>query len=129
MKHVNAFVILISALVALGQPLGAHAFVAYETSPGVIELRSHNDHGLVVTRVQSKKVSKKSWTYFCVAEEKARAEKCFYADPGLFRNVRVGSAFASVEYGLRHRVHNNKGRIAIGSQRYFYPAYVLYELK
>lgn len=111
---------------------------AYETSPGVIEVRGSQDLGLAVTRTQQRKVGKKTWVYFCVAERRAtrlstsmldrKNEKCFYGEPALFRQVQEGATFRSIEYGLRSRIFNGRGRIVIGAQRYFYPAYVLYSM-
>lgn len=134
MKSQVLILALIWGLVALIGSL-ANAFVAYETAQGIVEVRSLNDWGLNVTRVQKRKSANgKRWIYFCVNEITAKniktpAEKCFYGNPKTFSNVRVGARFRSIEYGLRNRVYNNKGFIAIGSERYFYPVYVLYGMK
>jgi hypothetical protein len=112
----------------------AKAFVAYETSPGVVEIRSQNDWGLQVSRVQERRMNHKKWLYFCVNDitpkfkKASTKERCFYGSPKTFSNVKVGARFRSVEYGLKNRVYNNRGRIAIGAERYFYPAYVLYQM-
>ena len=45
-----------------------------------------------------------------------------------FKNIKANQEYTSIEYGLKHRLYNNKGLIAIGTQRYFYPVYVLYGL-
>lgn len=118
-------------------PEVSYAFVAYETSPGTVELRSKNDRGLMVTTVHTKAVgrTKTKWVYFCVSEltparkiSSLDKEKCFYGSPEQFKNIRVNQKYASIEYGLKNRVYNNRNLIAIGTQRYFYPVYVLYEV-
>ncbi len=128
-------VVLWTALCAVAVP--ANAFVAYETSPGTVELRSKNDRGLMVKNVQTRSIgrSKKKWLYFCVSEltparkiSSQDKEKCFYGSPQQFKNIRVSQKFASIEYGLKNRLYNNKNLITIGTQRYFYPVYVMYEL-
>ena len=110
----------------------AEAYVAYETSPGTIEIRGTRDQGLAVRLVQERKIRGKSWVYFCVVDRapqsKIKREKCFYGNPSTFKGLRVGSVFRSIEYGLKNRVHNSLGQIAIGSQMHFYPAYVLYKM-
>lgn len=131
MKWIAFVTIILVSNVALA------AFKAYETSPGIIELRAGRDQGLIVTKAQTRVVgkAKKKWLYFCVKENafkgqkiKTNAEKCFYGSPRQFRNVKVGERFVSIEYGLKNRVYNSKGLIAIGAERYFYPVYVLYSL-
>jgi hypothetical protein len=111
---------------------------AYETSPGIIEVRGQQDLGLVVSKTQVRKVGRRQWVYFCVNEMSqgrmksafadSKNEKCFYGEPKLFGKVKDGATFRSIEYGLRSRIFNGRGRIAIGAQRYFYPAYVLYSM-
>ena len=113
----------------------ANAFVAYETSSGVMELRARHDDGMVISKLETRKLGRKhkSWVYFCATEKinriaRSEKERCFYGPENIFRTVRVGRAYTSIEYGLKNRVLNDKGHIAIGSERYFYPVFVLYEL-
>lgn len=116
----------------------ALAMTAYETSPGVVEVRGGQDLGLVVSKTQIRKVGRRQWVYFCVVERNpsrvraafthSKNEKCFYGEPKLFGHVKEGATFRSIEYGLRSRIYNGRGLIAIGAQHYFYPAYVLYSM-
>ncbi len=113
----------------------AHAFVAVETSPGVVQLRSTQDRGLVVSNTFIRTIgrSKKNWTYFCLSErdhvhkiETVRSEKCFYGPSSKFKNIRSYQEYKSLEFGLQKRVYNDKGYITIGTGRYFYPIYHMY---
>ena len=115
----------------------AFAFVAYETSPGTVELRSKNDRGLQVISLHSRSVgaAKKKWLYFCVAVltparkiSSLDKEKCFYGSTAQFKNIRVNQKYTSIEFGLKNRIYNNRNLITIVAQRYFYPFCVLYGL-
>src|SRR5262245_40925578 len=81
----------------------SYAFVAYEVSPGTVELRSRKDRGLIVTNAQTRNVgsSKTKLVYFCVSEVAAQGrtsnqEKCFYGANREFRNVKPNQKFASI---------------------------------
>ena len=135
MNQVQFLLNLIFVTVLAFYSTTAAAFVAYETSPGVMELRARHDDGMLISNLEIRKFGRKqkSWVYFCAAEKNNRIvrsekERCFYGPRNIFQTVRVGRAYTSIEYGLKNRILNDKGHISIGSERYFYPVFVLYEL-
>jgi hypothetical protein len=108
-------------VVSFFQPT-SYAFVAGETRPGVIELRSEAQGGLQVSQVSRRNSGRQSWLYFCVKNKAPRRmERCFYAQQKNYPGLKAGSVLDRIEYALSPRVHNQNGRIAIGHQRYFYP--------
>jgi hypothetical protein len=104
--------------------INCFAFVAGEIRPGVIELRSEDSGGLTVQQMIKKKRAKKNWVYFCVVNKgPRRKQRCFYArdHQALTLKIQTGSELGRIEYALSPRIHNRRGRIAIGPKRYFYP--------
>lgn len=100
----------------------AYAFVAGETRPGVIELRSEARGGLMVSQLAVRNRGRNTWLYFCVFDKGPRKrQRCFYAKQKKFPGLKAGSTLERIEYALGPRVHNKNGWITIGYQRYFYP--------
>src|SRR5687767_5697566 len=100
----------------------SQAYVAGEVRPGVIELRSENKSGMVVSDVSKATRGKKNWVYFCVVNKgPRRKQRCFYAREKQYADLKTGRVLQRIEYALGPRIQNKHGRIAIGSRRYFYP--------
>ena len=98
------------------------AFVAGEVRPGVLELRSENKNGMIVSHVTTALRGKKNWVYFCVVNKGPRRKtRCFYARDKQYAGIKTGKVLERIEYALRPRIRNEHNKIAIGSKRDFYP--------
>lgn len=124
------FWMLLVIFLSLGfliQIKNAHAMVAAEIEPGIIELSTTNFQGFQIKDVLEKKVKDKTWVYFCLSEKvsKKPLTKCFYGLKQDFREVKSGLKLNGIQYGLKKRIHNSKGNIALNKNAYFYPALII----
>lgn len=111
----------------------AQAFVATEIDFNVIELRSSTGSGLTVSSVLVRKLRRQNWIYFCVQEKGTGVTpsvgeaptRCFYGPALSFENLNINSELQAVEYGLKPRIKNDRGKIPFGKDQSFYPAFVI----
>ncbi len=94
-----------------------HAYFAREIEPGIVEMMANHDGSLVTNTTYVDK--KKQWVYLEVKE--GVNVRYFYAPFKDFSKISVKKRFKMVQFGIDHRIHNIKGKIPFGSQRYFYP--------
>ena len=110
------FMALMGILLASREALGSQI---KEVEPGILQI-SHSAQGtLVVEKIGKSKNGK--WIYLEVTEKAGPSSKVryFYArakDFKLLPEARV----ESLQYGLKGRINNAKGRIPFGQQKYFY---------
>lgn len=110
---------LLLFLAALSATTLAHAYVVREVEPGIVEMKSLQDGSLVSENIFVDK--KHHWIYVAVKENGPKSSiKYFYAP---FKDFKIGrhQKFKSIQFGVGHRILNQKGRIPFGTQRYFYP--------
>lgn len=130
MGHKFYFWMLLVIFVSLGlliQIDRADAMTASEIGPGIVELSTTNVYGFQIEDVLVRNVKGKDWTYFCLKEKASRKplSKCFYGLKQDFGDVKTGLVINGVQYGLKNRIYNGKGIIALRKNAYFYPARIL----
>lgn len=121
----------LSALMLVLSTKTAHAFLMAETEPGIAQVRSAQDKGLLITQMHDWKNSKtkKSFVYFCVAEKsktpnKNADQRCFYGLKSDFAQLKKGQTLLGIEYGMQGRILNTS-RVPFAKNKYFHMALVI----
>jgi len=123
---IAVFMALMGILLATHQALG---YMATEVEPGIVELKQVQEGSFVIEKVQLAKSRK--WIYVAVAEKTGLSSKLgassgklryFYAPAKDFKvqQLKPKMRIEKLQYGIKRRIINAKGRIPFGNLKYFY---------